>query len=200
MRWRRTPHLAGARARARVHLRGDEALRGGAVRERRELEWNRDRLGAGGVCRPPLRADAFASSSAESRAGGAATATRSCSTTARASREADALYLAPAEPTKVIAVHLTYRSRIVEYDARTPAEPSYFMMPPTALNGHRRPVFKAAGSRFVNYEGELAVVVGRAHEGRADRARRSTTSPATRAPTTSACTTSATPTAARCCA
>jgi 5-oxopent-3-ene-1,2,5-tricarboxylate decarboxylase/2-hydroxyhepta-2,4-diene-1,7-dioate isomerase len=79
--------------------------------------------------------------------------------------EATALYLAPAEPTKVIAVHLTYRSRIVEYGARTPAEPSYFMMPPTALNGHRRPVQKAAGARFLNYEGELAVVVGRRMKG-----------------------------------
>jgi 5-oxopent-3-ene-1,2,5-tricarboxylate decarboxylase/2-hydroxyhepta-2,4-diene-1,7-dioate isomerase len=79
--------------------------------------------------------------------------------------EADALYLAPAEPTKVIAVHLTYRSRIAEYAARTPAEPSYFMMPPSALNGHRRPVCKAAGSRFLNYEGELAAVVGRRMKG-----------------------------------
>lgn len=80
-------------------------------------------------------------------------------------REEDALYLAPAEPTKVIAVHLTYRSRIVEYGARTPEEPSYFMMPPSALNGHRRPVYKAAGTRFLNYEGELAVVVGRRMKG-----------------------------------
>ena len=34
--------------------------------------------------------------------------------------EADALYLAPVEPTKIFAVHLTYRSRIEEYAARTP--------------------------------------------------------------------------------
>ncbi|HKP09862.1 MAG TPA: hypothetical protein VJT76_03955, partial [Gaiella sp.] len=54
--------------------------------------------------------------------------------------EADALYLAPVEPTKIFAVHLTYRSRIEEYAARTPPEPSYFMKPPTTLNGHRRPV------------------------------------------------------------
>lgn len=79
--------------------------------------------------------------------------------------EADALYLAPAEPTKVIAVHLTYRSRLEEYGARIPAEPSYFLMPPTALNGHRRPVLKAAGARFLNYEGELAAVVGRRMKG-----------------------------------
>ena len=79
--------------------------------------------------------------------------------------EANALYLAPAEPTKIIAVHLTYRSRIEEYAARTPPEPSYFMKPPTTLNGHRRPVRMAKGARFLNYEGELAVVVGRRMKG-----------------------------------
>src|SRR3712207_8192223 len=34
--------------------------------------------------------------------------------------EAEAYYLAPAEPTKIIAVHLTYRSRVEEYAARPP--------------------------------------------------------------------------------
>ena len=79
--------------------------------------------------------------------------------------EADALYLAPVEPTKIFAVHLTYRSRVEEYAARTPAEPSYFVKPPTTLNGHRRPVRMAKGARFLNYEGELAVVVGRRMKG-----------------------------------
>ena len=79
--------------------------------------------------------------------------------------EAEALYLAPVEPTKIFAVHLTYRSRIEEYAARTPPEPSYFMKPPTTLNGHRRPVRMAKGARFLNYEGELAVVVGKRMKG-----------------------------------
>ena len=79
--------------------------------------------------------------------------------------ETTATYLAPAEPTKVIAVHLTYRSRIEEYRARTPAEPSYFMKPPTTLNGHRGVVRRPRGARFLNYEGELAVVVGRRMKG-----------------------------------
>lgn len=79
--------------------------------------------------------------------------------------EASAVYLAPAEPTKIIAVHLTYRSRIEEYRARTPPEPSYFMKPPTTLNGHRRPILMARGSRYLNYEGELAVVIGRRMKG-----------------------------------
>ncbi|MFN8225041.1 MAG: fumarylacetoacetate hydrolase family protein [Gaiellales bacterium] len=79
--------------------------------------------------------------------------------------EADAVYLAPVEPTKIFAVHLTYRSRVEEYRARHPPEPSYFVKPPTTLNGHRRPVLMAKGARYLNYEGELAVVVGRRMKG-----------------------------------
>ena len=48
---------------------------------------------------------------------------------------------------------------------RTPPEPSYFMKPPTTLNGHRRPVLMAKGARFLNYEGELAVIVGERMKG-----------------------------------
>ena len=79
--------------------------------------------------------------------------------------EATASYLAPASPSKIIAVHLTYGSRVREYEARTPPEPSYFMKPPTTLNGHRKPVLMAKGARFLNYEGELAVVVGERMKG-----------------------------------
>jgi 5-oxopent-3-ene-1,2,5-tricarboxylate decarboxylase / 2-hydroxyhepta-2,4-diene-1,7-dioate isomerase len=79
--------------------------------------------------------------------------------------EAEAQYLAPAEPSKIIAVHLTYRSRVEEYAARPPAEPSYFLMPPTALNGHRGVVQRPQGARFLNYEGELAAVIGRRMHG-----------------------------------
>lgn len=79
--------------------------------------------------------------------------------------EATAHYLAPATPSKILAVHLTYGSRVREYDARTPTEPSYFVKPPTTLNGHRRPVAMAKGARFLNYEGELAVIVGKPMKG-----------------------------------
>ena len=79
--------------------------------------------------------------------------------------EDSVVYLAPAEPTKIIAVHLTYRSRIEEYRARTPAEPSYFLKPPSTLNGHRGLIPKPRGSRFLNYEGEVAAVIGRRMKG-----------------------------------
>jgi 5-oxopent-3-ene-1,2,5-tricarboxylate decarboxylase/2-hydroxyhepta-2,4-diene-1,7-dioate isomerase len=79
--------------------------------------------------------------------------------------ETHATYLAPVEPTKILAVHLTYRSRIDEYAARVPPEPSYFMKPPSSLNGHRGVVRRPRGARFLNYEGELAVVIGRRMHG-----------------------------------
>jgi len=74
---------------------------------------------------------------------------------------AGASWLAPVAPSKIIAVHLTYRSRLVEYAVkRMPAEPSYFMKPPSTLNGHLGELRRPRGARFLNYEGELAVVVG----------------------------------------
>jgi 5-oxopent-3-ene-1,2,5-tricarboxylate decarboxylase / 2-hydroxyhepta-2,4-diene-1,7-dioate isomerase len=76
--------------------------------------------------------------------------------------EDNARYLAPAEPTKIVATHLTYRSRAEEYRmARLPSFPSYFLKPPSSLSAHRAPVARPRGCRFLNYEGEIAVVIGR---------------------------------------
>jgi 5-oxopent-3-ene-1,2,5-tricarboxylate decarboxylase/2-hydroxyhepta-2,4-diene-1,7-dioate isomerase len=83
---------------------------------------------------------------------------------------ADVGWLAPVAPSKIIAVHLTYRSRLLEYAvARMPAQPSYFIKPPSTLNGHLRALRRPAGTRFLNYEGELAVVVGTRMHGVAER-------------------------------
>ena len=71
-------------------------------------------------------------------------------------------WLAPVAPSKILATHLTYRSRAEEYKmARMPSEPSYFMKPPSSLSGHLASVLRPAGCRFLNYEGEVAVVIGR---------------------------------------
>jgi len=83
---------------------------------------------------------------------------------------ADVGWLAPVAPSKIIAVHLTYRSRLLEYAvARMPAQPSYFIKPPSTLNGHLRALRRPAGTRFLNYEGELAVIVGKRMHGVAER-------------------------------
>jgi 5-oxopent-3-ene-1,2,5-tricarboxylate decarboxylase/2-hydroxyhepta-2,4-diene-1,7-dioate isomerase len=71
-------------------------------------------------------------------------------------------WLSPVTPGKIIATHLTYRSRAEEYKmARMPSEPSYFMKPPSSLSAHLWDVVRPAGCRFLNYEGEVAVVIGR---------------------------------------
>jgi 5-oxopent-3-ene-1,2,5-tricarboxylate decarboxylase/2-hydroxyhepta-2,4-diene-1,7-dioate isomerase len=79
---------------------------------------------------------------------------------------ADVDWLPPVTPSKIVGVHLSYRSRLVEYAvARTPRQPSYFLKPPSTLNGHLRPLRRPRGTRFLNYEGELAVIVGRRMRG-----------------------------------
>jgi 5-oxopent-3-ene-1,2,5-tricarboxylate decarboxylase / 2-hydroxyhepta-2,4-diene-1,7-dioate isomerase len=71
-------------------------------------------------------------------------------------------WLSPVTPGKIIATHLTYRSRAEEYRmSQLPQTPSYFMKPPSSLSAHLAPVTRPAGCRFLNYEGEVAVVIGR---------------------------------------
>lgn len=64
-------------------------------------------------------------------------------------------------PTKIIAVHLNYRSRVEEYEAKTPEAPSYFLKPPSSLSAHGAPVVRPRGCKYLNYEGEVALIVGR---------------------------------------
>jgi 5-oxopent-3-ene-1,2,5-tricarboxylate decarboxylase / 2-hydroxyhepta-2,4-diene-1,7-dioate isomerase len=64
-------------------------------------------------------------------------------------------------PSKIVGVHLSYPSRVEEYAARTPDEPSYFLKPPSSLARNGDEVVRPRGCRYLNYEGEVAVVVGR---------------------------------------
>ena len=73
----------------------------------------------------------------------------------------EAIHLPPSEPTKIIAVHLNYASRTEEFMTKLPAAPTYFHKPITALNSHRAGVVRPAGCRWLNYEGEIVIVIGR---------------------------------------
>jgi 5-oxopent-3-ene-1,2,5-tricarboxylate decarboxylase/2-hydroxyhepta-2,4-diene-1,7-dioate isomerase len=64
-------------------------------------------------------------------------------------------------PSKIVGVHLSYPSRVEEYGAQTPPEPSYFLKPPSTLARHGDEVVRPRGCRYLNYEGEVAVIVGR---------------------------------------
>lgn len=75
--------------------------------------------------------------------------------------EDQAVHLPPAEPTKIIAVHLNYGSRVDEFMTRLPPAPTYFHKPITALNAHKGHVVRPERCKWLNYEGEIAVVIGR---------------------------------------
>ncbi len=76
-------------------------------------------------------------------------------------QEAEATYLAPCEPTKILCIHLNYESRRVEFRAPQLDTPTYFQKPVTALNAHRGALARPAGAKYLNYEGELGVIIGK---------------------------------------
>jgi 5-oxopent-3-ene-1,2,5-tricarboxylate decarboxylase/2-hydroxyhepta-2,4-diene-1,7-dioate isomerase len=73
----------------------------------------------------------------------------------------DAIHLPPCQPSKIICVHLNYQNRIDELKTQGPPAPNYFFKPPSALNSHKGTVIRPRGTRFLNYEGEVAVVIGK---------------------------------------
>jgi 5-oxopent-3-ene-1,2,5-tricarboxylate decarboxylase/2-hydroxyhepta-2,4-diene-1,7-dioate isomerase len=74
---------------------------------------------------------------------------------------ADARHLPPCEPTKIVCVHLNYESRVKEFIATLPPAPTYFHKPVSTLNAHDGDVVRPPRCRFLNYEGEIAIVIGR---------------------------------------
>jgi 5-oxopent-3-ene-1,2,5-tricarboxylate decarboxylase/2-hydroxyhepta-2,4-diene-1,7-dioate isomerase len=74
---------------------------------------------------------------------------------------ADAVHLPPTEPSKIIAVHLNFASRTREFMTRLPSAPTYFHKPVTALNSHNGAVVRPQGCKWLNYEGEIVIVIGR---------------------------------------
>jgi len=68
--------------------------------------------------------------------------------------------LAPTLPSKIVAVGRNYIDHAAEMQATVPVEPVIFLKPPTALLAPGGDIVYPAQSRRVDYEGELAVVIG----------------------------------------
>ena len=73
----------------------------------------------------------------------------------------DASHLPPVVPTKIVAVHLNYLSRVEEFGTTLPASPTYFHKPTSSLNAHKGAVVRPERCKWLNYEGEIAIVIGR---------------------------------------
>ena len=63
-------------------------------------------------------------------------------------------------PGKVVAVHVSYRSRAAERGTM-PAWPSYFLKPSSSLAESGDPVARPPGCELLAFEGEVALVIGR---------------------------------------
>jgi len=70
-------------------------------------------------------------------------------------------FLSPVDPKVIVCVHLNYKSRLNELNRVQPEAPTYFLKPVSCINSHLCDVVRPAGCQFLNYEGEIALVVGR---------------------------------------
>ena len=70
--------------------------------------------------------------------------------------------LAPCEPSKIVAIGLNYKAHAAEFNKILPEEPMLFLKPSTAvIAAEDNIVYPSHMSRRVDYEGELAVVIGK---------------------------------------
>ena len=64
-------------------------------------------------------------------------------------------------PSKILGVGLNYRAHAAEMKKPLPDEPLFFMKPSSALIGPEEAIVKPRGWNSMEFEGELALVVGR---------------------------------------
>lgn len=74
----------------------------------------------------------------------------------------DVTILAPVTPTKIVAIGLNYKAHAAEFGKPLPETPLLFIKPSTAIIGPGESIiYPSHMSHRVDYEGELAVVIGR---------------------------------------
>ncbi|MFC9998126.1 fumarylacetoacetate hydrolase family protein [Nocardia sp. NPDC127526] len=81
--------------------------------------------------------------------------------TGRSWQLADVRLLAPILASKVICIGKNYAAHAEEMGGPAPVDPVIFMKPNTAIVGPNAPIILPPSSSQVEYEGELAVVIGR---------------------------------------
>ena len=73
----------------------------------------------------------------------------------------DVRLLPPVLPTKIVGIGKNYADHAKEMDGEPPATPVMFLKPSTAVVGPRDAISLPAMSAQVEFEGELAIVIGR---------------------------------------
>jgi 2-keto-4-pentenoate hydratase/2-oxohepta-3-ene-1,7-dioic acid hydratase in catechol pathway len=77
----------------------------------------------------------------------------------------DVRLLAPVLPSKLVCVGKNYAAHAAEFGMDVPEEPLLFLKPSTAVMGPGDPIQLLPISKRIDYEGELAVVIGRLARG-----------------------------------
>jgi 2-keto-4-pentenoate hydratase/2-oxohepta-3-ene-1,7-dioic acid hydratase in catechol pathway len=70
-------------------------------------------------------------------------------------------FLPPTKVSKIVAVGLNYKAHAEEMGKPLPSEPLIFLKPSTAVISNKMKIILPKASDRVDYEGELAVVIGR---------------------------------------
>ena len=70
------------------------------------------------------------------------------------------VHLPPVQPSKIVCVHLNYESRRAEFGITMGPAPTYFHKPVSSLNAHGGNVVRPPGCTYLNYEGEIGIVIG----------------------------------------
>ncbi len=66
-------------------------------------------------------------------------------------------------PEKIVCIGINYANRNADYgEVELPKYPSIFFRAPGSLVGHRQPIVRPRESEQLDYEGEIALVIGRA--------------------------------------
>ncbi len=73
--------------------------------------------------------------------------------------------LAPCQPSKIVCVGLNYMSHAREFKMPIPEEPILFIKPPSAVLDPGGEIVYPSTSSQVDYEGELAIVIGKLCKG-----------------------------------
>ena len=72
----------------------------------------------------------------------------------------EARLLAPCEPSKIVAVGLNYRDHAEELNMKLPEDPLLFLKPSSSVIGPGDAIIMPRQSARVDYEAELAIVIG----------------------------------------
>lgn len=72
-----------------------------------------------------------------------------------------ATLLSPVVPSKIVCVGRNYKEHAAELGNEVPKEPLLFLKTPSSLIAHKQAIHKPAISQRVDFEGELAVVIGK---------------------------------------